>query len=95
MKNQKTNSQYKSKYYKPIIKSKAMPNVDEHTKYRDLKYYDREALLKWLILDDSKHGLRSSKASFNRQGIATLKSEILARIKLENNYKKFYSDTFI
>ena len=95
MKKAKTNSQYKSKYYKPIIKSKAMPNVDEHTKYRDLKYYDREALLKWLILDDSKHGLRSSKASFNRQGIATLKSEILARIKLENNYKKFYSDTFI
>ena len=72
-----------------------MPNVDEHTKYKDLRHYDREALLKWLILDDSKHGLRSSKASFNRQGIATLKSEILARIKLENNYKKFYSDTFI
>lgn len=95
MKKAKTNSQYKSKYYKPIIKSKAMPNVDEHTKYKDLRHYDREALLKWLILDDSKHGLRSSKASFNRQGIATLKSEILARIKLENNYKKFYSDTFI
>ena len=72
-----------------------MPNVDEQTKYKDLRHYDREALLKWLILDDSKHGLRSSKASFNRQGIATLKSEILARIKLENNYKKFYSDTFI
>ena len=95
MKNQKTNSQYKSKYYKPIIKSKAIPNVDEQTKYKDLKHYDREALLKWLILDDSNHGLRSSKASFNKQGIATLKSEILARIKLENNYKQFYSNTFI
>ena len=72
-----------------------MPYDDEHTKSRDLRHYDREALLKWLILDDSKHGLRSSKASFNKQGIATLKSEILARIKLENNYKQFYSDTFI
>ena len=49
MKKAKTNSQYKSKYYKPIIKSKAMPNVDEQTKYKDLKHYDREALLKWLI----------------------------------------------
>ena len=95
MKKAKTNSQYKSKYYKPIIKSKAMPHVDEHTKYEDFKHYDREALLKWLILDDSKHGLRSSKASFNKQGIATLKSEILARVKLQNSYKQFYSDTFI
>ena len=72
-----------------------MPNVDEQTKYKDLKHYDREALLKWLILDDSKHGLRSSKASFNKQGIATLKTEILARVKLQNSYKQFYSDTFI
>jgi len=95
MKKAKTNSQYKSKYYKPIIKSKAMPNVDEHTKYRDLRHYDREALLKWLILDDSKYGLRSSRASFNQQGIATLKTEILARVKLQNSYKQFYTDTFI
>ena len=95
MKKAKTNSQYKSKYYKPIIKSKAMPNVDEHTKYEDFKHYDREALLKWLIGDDRKHCGRASKASFNKQGIATLKTEMLARVKLQNNYKQFYSDTFI
>ena len=67
-----------------------MPEVDLNTTYKDLRHYDREALLKWLILDDSKYNLRSSKASFNRQGIASLKSEILARVKLDSNYKQFY-----
>jgi len=36
--------------------------------------------------------LRSSKASFNRQGIASLKSEILARVKLDSSYKHIYMD---
>ncbi len=67
-----------------------MPEVDLNTTYRDLRHYDRDALLKWLILDDQKYNLRSSKASFNRQGIASLKSEILARVKLDSNYKQFY-----
>jgi len=67
-----------------------MPEVDLNTTYKDLRHYDRDALLKWLILDDQKYNLRSSKASFNRQGIASLKSEILARVKLDSNYKQFY-----
>ncbi len=67
-----------------------MTEVDLNTTYKDLRHYDRDALLKWLILDDQKYNLRSSKASFNRQGIASLKSEILARVKLDSNYKQFY-----
>ena len=90
MKNPKTNSPYKSKYYKPIPKLRNMPEVDLNTTYRDLRHYDRDALLKWLILDDQKYNLRSSKASFNKQGVASLKSEILARVKLDSNYKQFY-----
>tara|TARA_R100000995_G_scaffold58909_1_gene29620 strand:- start:527 stop:736 length:210 start_codon:yes stop_codon:yes gene_type:complete len=67
-----------------------MPEVDLNTTYRDLRHFDREALLKWLIIDDQKYNLRSSKASFNKQGVASLKSEILARVKLDSNYKQFY-----
>lgn len=92
MKNQKTNSPYKSKYYKPIPKLRNMPEVDLNTTYRDLRHYERDALLKWLIIDDQKYNLRSSKASFNQQGIAALKSEILARVKLDSSYKHIYMD---
>jgi len=92
MKNLKTNSPYKSKYYKPIPKLRNMPEVDLNTTYRDLRHYERDALLKWLIIDDQKYNLRSSKASFNQQGIAALKSEILARVKLDSSYKHIYMD---
>jgi len=69
-----------------------MPEVDLNTTYRDLRHYERDALLKWLIIDDQKYNLRSSKASFNQQGIAALKSEILARVKLDSSYKHIYMD---
>ena len=92
MKKQKINSPYKKKYYKPVVKLLNMPEVDLNTTYKDLRHYGREALLKWLIVDDQKYNLRSSKASFNKQGIASLKSEILARVKLDSSYKHIYVD---
>ena len=55
-----------------------------------LKKWNRDMVLNWLINNDFSYGMQKRKRRYTGIGTSSLKREILARIKIENSTDSIY-----
>ena len=55
-----------------------------------LKKWNRDMVLNWLINNDFSYGMHKRKRRYTGIGTSSLKREILARIKIENSTDSIY-----